>query len=167
VKRAPASDRPRAGSGMKMEDELDEKLIASLQEDGRLSNMALSRKYDVSEALIRQRLKKLYDAKRIQAVVVADLRSLGYMATSLVSIAVSPKAVDSVAQLVCDLPQVAAVFVTTGPYQIASWWNSRDAGELNQMVDESLRSHPSVRSVSVRSVVSAQRFDDLAGFIVS
>ena len=53
-------------------DELDAKIIAMLQEDGRASNASIARNVGVSEGTVRRRLKRLVDDNFIQVIAMLN-----------------------------------------------------------------------------------------------
>ena len=53
-------------------DHLDAKMIALLQKDGRLSNIEIGKTVGISEATVRNRLKRLIDEGYIQIVAVGN-----------------------------------------------------------------------------------------------
>lgn len=145
---------------------LDERLIGALQEDGRMTNMALARRFGVSEALVRQRLKRLFESKEIRACAIADARTMGLNIVALVRIAAASGEIGPIQAKLKALRAVNTVFLTTGAYNIHSWVIAEDAQALSSLLDEHFRSDPAVRKLDVRFVVEAYRFEGLSGFIV-
>ena len=58
-------------------DELDRKIIALLQMDGRASNAKIAREVGVSEGTVRRRLRKLLEDDVVRVVAVPNLEKLG------------------------------------------------------------------------------------------
>ena len=63
-------------------DELDRKIIALLQLDGRASNAKIAREVGVSEGTVRRRLRKLLDDDVVRVVAVPNLEKLGFSTTA-------------------------------------------------------------------------------------
>lgn len=145
---------------------LDERLIRALQEDGRLTNMALSRRFGVSEALVRQRLKRLFEAKEIRAIAVADLRTMGLDTIAFVRVAAVGGAVERVQRKLRAIAEVTAIYLTTGAFNVCAWVVTQNTQALSLWMDEHLRCDADIRKLDVRLVVSAYRYEGLSGFIV-
>ena len=102
-------------------DDLDSKIIAILQEDGRASNAGIARRVGVSEGTVRRRLKRLVDDKFIQVVAMLNPGKMGFGAEALIGVQVDPEKVDEVSRAVSSLEEVSWVAVTTGSYDIFAW----------------------------------------------
>ncbi len=102
-------------------DELDAKIIAMLQEDGRASNAGIARRVGVSEGTVRRRLKRLVDDNFIQVVAMLNPGKMGFGAEALIGVQVDPEKVDEVSRAVSSLEEVSWVAVTTGSYDIFAW----------------------------------------------
>ena len=68
-------------------DELDRKIIALLQLDGRASNAKIAREVGVSEGTVRRRLRRLIKEDVVKVVAVPNLEKLGYATTALIGLA--------------------------------------------------------------------------------
>ena len=102
-------------------DELDTKIIAMLQEDGRASNAGIARDAGVSEGTVRRRLKRLIDEEYIRVVAMLDPEKMGFAAEVLIGVQVDPSRIDQVADDIAGLNDVSWVAVTTGSYAIFAW----------------------------------------------
>ena len=126
-------------------DDLDRKLIALLQADGRASNAKIARDAGVSEGTVRRRLKKLLDDDVVQVVAVPNLEKLGYSTTALIGIETSPGTSNSVAESLVDLPEVHYVAVTTGPYDVFVWAGLESTESLGQFLSGKIGHTPGVQ----------------------
>ena len=102
-------------------DELDTKIIALLQQDGRASNAGIARKVGVSEGTVRRRLKQLIREQYISVVAMLDPKKMGYASEALIGVQVDPDKVDQVADDLSQLEEVNWVTVTTGAFDIFTW----------------------------------------------
>jgi DNA-binding Lrp family transcriptional regulator len=165
--KAVAERRTNAAAGTGgAEISLDDRLIGALQEDGRLTNMALARRFGVSEALVRQRLKRLFEANEIRACAIADLRTMGLEMIAFLRITPAPGSVERLEAKLAAMPQVTAIFTTTGTFSICSWVVTENLESLSRLLDDHLREDADVRHIDVRPVVSAYRYQGVSGFIV-
>ena len=102
-------------------DELDTKIIALLQEDGRASNAGIARKVGVSEGTVRRRLRRLIQDEYIRVVAMLDPGRMGYASEALIGVQVDPDKVDQVGDSLAQLEEVNWVTITTGTYDIFAW----------------------------------------------
>lgn len=141
--------------------EKDEFIIRQLQLDGRISNREIARQLGVSEANIRQRLKRLTESGAIKLSVVCDPFRLGLGVVGLVRMNVSPRDLDAAARSIAALPDASFVGYTTGHYNLMSLIPARDAGALSNLMNNQIRNLGGVGDLDVVSVtrVAKQRYD--------
>ena len=84
-------------------DELDGKIIAMLERDGRASNARIARDVGVSEGTVRRRLKRLINEQIINVIALPDPRKLGYNSEALIGVQVDPDKIDAVAAKMLSL----------------------------------------------------------------
>ena len=111
-------------------DELDRKIIALLQGDGRASNAKIARAVGVSEGTVRRRLRRLVQQDVVKIVAVPNLEKLGYATTALVGLQTGPGKSDEVADAIASLDEAQYVAITTGAYDIFIWAGLESAESL-------------------------------------
>jgi len=154
----PPADAERPDSAPS-EDDLDRQLIAALQADGRLTNTALSRRFGVSESVVRQRLKRLHDAQAVRSSAIANPTLIGLTHVAMVRLRVAPPAIDAILRKLVRLPNFQYIAVTSGAYNVLAFSATESAQELSQVLDAHLRPDAEVRRIDVRPVVSAPIYD--------
>ena len=102
-------------------DELDRKIIALLQLDGRASNSKIAREVGVSEGTGRRRLRRLVIDDVVKIIAVPNLEKLGYATTALIDLQTGPRKSDSVAEQIASLSEAHYVAITTGAYDVFIW----------------------------------------------
>lgn len=127
------SDKAHKGAYLPM-DELDRKIIALLQLDGRASNAKIAREVGVSEGTVRRRLRKLLDDDVVRVVAVPNLEKLGFSTTALIGMQTGPGKSDVVAESLINLPEAHYVAVTTGAYDVFVWAGLESAESLGQFL---------------------------------
>ena len=115
-------------------DELDVRLIALLQADGRASNIELAKKVGVSEGTIRRRFRNLINDQVIRVVAIPDPAKLGRGTAALVGLKVDPAQVDAAATRLAEISDVQYVAVTTGAYDIFLWVALASPEELSSFL---------------------------------
>jgi Lrp/AsnC family transcriptional regulator for asnA, asnC and gidA len=126
-------------------DELDHRLIALLQANGRASNIELAKEVGVSEGTIRRRFRNLIKDEIIRVVAIPDPTKLGRGTTALIGLQVDPTAVDPVAAALVDVPEVQYVSVTTGAFDVFLWVALGSPEELSSFLRLQVGSIPGVR----------------------
>jgi len=115
-------------------DELDRKIIALLQMDGRASNAKIAREVGVSEGTVRRRLRRLIQDDVVNVVAVPNLEKLGYATTALIGLQTGPGKSDSVADSIAGLQEAHYVAVTTGTYDVFVWAGLESAEGLGNFL---------------------------------
>ncbi|PZC50797.1 MAG: Lrp/AsnC family transcriptional regulator, regulator for asnA, asnC and gidA [Chloroflexi bacterium] len=126
-------------------DNIDLKIIAILQENGRVSNLGIGSSIGISEGTVRRRLKHLLDNKIINIAAIPDLERMGYNASALVGIQTDPDKIESVADRLCELSEIQYVTLTTGSFDIFVWIALPTAKELGVFLREKLGLTPGIR----------------------
>ena len=115
-------------------DDLDRKLIALLQVNGRASNARIARDVGVSEGTVRRRLRRLIQEEVIRVVAVPDPEKMGFNTVALVGIQADPDKIDAVAEKLAQLPEAHYVSLTTGSYDIFIWVALASSEELGKFL---------------------------------
>ena len=102
-------------------DELDRKIIALLQLDGRASNAKIAREVGVSEGTVRRRLRRLVLDDVVRIIAVPNLEKLGYATTALNGLQTGPGKSEAVAEHISKLDEAHYVAITTGAYDVFIW----------------------------------------------
>ena len=126
-------------------DELDTKIIALLQEDGRTSNAGIARRVGVSEGTVRRRLKRLVQEEYIRVVALPDPTKMGYDSEALIGVQVDPDKVDRVSEDLSLLDEVNWVAVTTGQYDVFAWATMTSSEALGIFLRTKVGTIPGVR----------------------
>ena len=111
-------------------DELDRKIIALLQLDGRASNAKIAREVGVSEGTVRRRLRRLVQDDVVNVIAVPNLEKLGYGTTALIGLQTGPGRSDAVAEAIANMEESHYVAVTTGTYDVFVWAGLESAERL-------------------------------------
>ena len=102
---------PRNGA-----DPVDEQIIALLAEDGRRGNRDIARQLDLSEGAIRQRLKRLIDAKAITRGAICDPFALGRTSAAYARIWIDPPHIPQLTKALLESPACYYAAKTTGRF---------------------------------------------------
>jgi len=126
-------------------DELDSKIIAMLQEDGRASNAGIARRVGVSEGTVRRRLKRLIEEEYIRVLALLDPGKMGFASEALIGVQVDPDKVDRVSADLSQLEEINWVSITTGSYDIFAWATLNSSEALGIFLRTKVGTIPGVR----------------------
>ena len=130
--------------------ELDHKLIAQLQIDGRCSFAQLARDFKTTEKTVRKRVTELRESGLIEITTVSDPRMLGYHSSAIVGIRLDGRyRAAEVARNLFALSQVDYIIVATGRYDLLVEVLCLDDAALYRTIDTDIRGHPAVREMEV------------------
>ena len=99
-------------------DELDRKIVALLQGNGRMSNVDIAREVHVTEATIRKRLERLLSEKVIHIVAMPNHDRVGFPIETIILLQVELLRLESVSQALAQMAPVRWVKLATGEYDI-------------------------------------------------
>jgi Lrp/AsnC family transcriptional regulator, regulator for asnA, asnC and gidA len=140
-------------------DEIDERIMHLLHDDGRLSNREVARRLDISEGTVRQRLKKLEDAGAIRIGVVVDPVKLGLSITAAVMVTVAPERLPQALDAFAALPEASYVASVTGPFNVFVVMTTTDMAALRDLITAQIEHFRGVHQVEVRPVVRTPKHD--------
>jgi DNA-binding Lrp family transcriptional regulator len=141
-------------------DRTDWKIIAILNEDGRMSSAEIARHLDdVSACTVANRIDILTEEGIINIRSIVNPEVVGYGVLADVFIEVEPGYVRSVAEYLADLPQISYVACATGDTDVIVSVRARNINELYNFVIETLDKIPDVRRT--QSYILPLKFKDL------
>lgn len=99
-------------------DDFDFQLMELLQQDARASNREIARRLDVSETMIRQRLKKLTGKGIAQKAVAMNPFVLEYTTAAIVRFQVDGKYIDKICTELVEHASIPLVMKVVGSYNV-------------------------------------------------
>jgi Lrp/AsnC family transcriptional regulator for asnA, asnC and gidA len=117
-------------------DELDLKIIALLQEDGRMSTQDIAGALDSTSSTIRKRIRRLEETGTMRVVAVTDFAAAGYDVLLAIGIEVESRSAEAVGLDLAALPEVFSVNLTTGSHDIEILVGARSFDELATFLHE-------------------------------
>jgi len=100
--------------------DIDQRIVAALRRDARLSNVALARELGLSEGAVRRRIENLLAAGAIRFTVVADASVTGLPTVAILRIRCAPHLIDEVIAELRAAPELERAYLTTGPFDITA-----------------------------------------------
>jgi len=142
-------------------DDLDAKIIAILQSDGRTSNTEIAKSLDVSEATIRGRIKRLIDDEIIQIVAVSNPLKLGFEITGDLYITVDMIKMENVISSLSKFKELWYIVATTGRSNLNAEFVVKNLEELHDLVYNRLSHIDGVQQVETSVIMKyvKRRYD--------
>ena len=140
-------------------DDVDERILDLLCDDGRLSNREVARRLDISEGTVRQRLRRLDDARAIRIGAVVDPVKLGIGVAASVMVTVDPAHLSSALDAFCLLPGVAYVAAVTGRFNVFVSMTAVDLAALRAVISDRIERFKGVFAVEVRLLLRTPKHE--------
>lgn len=144
-------------------DAFDHKILAALQEDGRLSNVDLAEKVGLSPSPCLRRVKRLEQEGYIRGYrAVLDRRKVGLGLTIYVDIKVEKHSTENAAmhqRLLEAIPEVVAAHMVSGDADFVAEVVVPDLAAYEELLTERLLSLPMVKDVRSNFVIRPVKTD--------
>jgi DNA-binding Lrp family transcriptional regulator len=127
-----------------MVDEMDIKIIAELQKDGRQSNTDLAKKLSVVEGTIRRRINALHKNDILKITAQPNPRAIGYNLICDMLIKVEPKLLRRVANALEAKLNVGYLAFIAGRYDVLAVIMARSSEELSDFIEKEINTIPGV-----------------------
>jgi Lrp/AsnC family transcriptional regulator for asnA, asnC and gidA len=124
---------------------MSKRIIEQLQEDGRRSYASIAGAVGLSEAAVRQRVRRLVDAGVMQIVAVTDPLTLGFHRQAMIGITAEGD-LEAIAVQLSALPQIDYVVICAGSFDIIVELVCEDDEQLISILNGQLRTIEGVRS---------------------
>lgn len=126
-------------------DDVDKRLIESLQEDGRRPYTQLAQTVGLSEAAVRQRVRRLVETGVTQIVAVTDPMTLGFRRMAMIGVRVEGD-VRAAADTIADLPEIDYLVIVAGSFDLLVEAVCEDDDDLLALLNDKIRAVPGVSS---------------------
>lgn len=140
-------------------DELDRRILAQLQQDGRRSFTALGAAVGLSAPAVKRRVDRLRDTGVIDRfTITVDPRVLGWTIEAFIEVFCAPRTPSqAIRDALVDHPEIVSAFTITGDADALLHLRIDDAAHLEEAL-ERIRAEPIV--TQTRSVVVLSRLLD-------
>jgi DNA-binding Lrp family transcriptional regulator len=139
--------------------DIDTRIVSILERDARVSNREIARMLDVSEGLIRKRLRRLVESKELKLGTLVSAQALGLKCMAFLRLSVAPGAVTSVAQQLAALDEVPFVGLAIGRYDVFAVTLTTDRHALFRLLQEQVDRLPGVSFIDVREIMQLLKSD--------
>jgi len=119
-------------------DEIDQKIIVALQQDGRLALAQIAEHLNVSPGMVRVRYNRLVEMGVLRVVAITNPLRMGYNTMALIGIKTRGEKLMEVADKIAALEEVVYLIVVSGAYDIIAEVVCRDQHHLLQFLTDRL-----------------------------
>lgn len=127
-----------------MLNEIDRKIIAYLQYDGRMPYTTIASQLNITETTVRRRVKKLIERGKLQIVAVVKPRDLGLDEAAMIGISVKANRITAVADEIARLPEVTYLFQAAGEFDLYAEVYCRDREHFVTFLNDQLQQIPDI-----------------------
>jgi len=138
-------------------DDLDQKILTYLQEDGRISYVTLAAKLGVSEGTIRKRVRKLETEGVVQIVGVTDPLKVGLDTVAYVWFEIDRHHLENAMQRLAELDEVRYLIVTTGSHDLVAMVVVPSREDLVHLLNDRFSSIPGIVSTQTSIVLKIHK----------
>jgi DNA-binding Lrp family transcriptional regulator len=129
-------------------DEVDQRIIAMLREDGRMPYRALARELNLTETTVRARVRRLEESNAMRVVAVTDIEAAGYEMLLAIGVQVEGRSPVQVAEDLARFPEVFSVNVVIGTHDVEILVVAEDQAALADLLSNRLANLPGVRRLT-------------------
>ncbi len=138
-------------------DEKDIEIIKELRQEGRASYREIAEKLDVSPGTVRNRINELEEEGIIKGYhAVVDWDKLGYEVAAIIGIEIKSRSLDQLTEKLKSIPNVYAVYTTTGQYDLFIGFKCKSMQELDEFVKNEL-AHPSIAKTTTFIILDEEK----------
>ena len=140
-------------------DDLDQRLIAILSQDARLSNRKIADRLNVTEGTVRGRIKKLQQERLIAFTAVTSPDLEGNSKLAFIGVLAELDQVDELAKKIAELPDIRGTLVTMGRFNIFAICLFTELDQLYDTASELILAMPGVNHVETVISVKAIKYE--------
>lgn len=142
-------------------DATDLKIVEQLRLNGRANNQQIAEKLGLTATTVSTRIKRMEDANQLRVVAVSDFAAHGFNVLLKVEVEVDGRPASEVATELGELPEVVALHMVTGRYDIDMLVALHDFDDLSGFMLDKLSNVRGIRTLKPAIVVDIikYRFD--------
>lgn len=136
-------------------DDIDRKIISSLNFNGRISYTDLAKEIGLSRVAVQSRINALMDAGVIERfTAVINPEKIGIHVSAFFNVEVEPKHLHAVADQLSTEPFVTSLYHMTGPSKLHMHGLFRNNQEMELFLREKLYTLPGIMSVDCQVLIN-------------
>lgn len=140
-------------------DELDQQLIEILSKDARTSNRRIAADLGVTEGTVRGRIRRLQKDRLIAFTAITSFELADTTKMAFIGAQVEVDRVREIAEKIADLPDINAVMVTMGRFNITAICLFSELDRLHEIASEQILSINGVHHVETSIAVKTLKYN--------
>lgn len=133
-----------------MLDQLDNEILAHLQEDGRRPFTEIAKRLGVTEGTVRKRAARLMEEDVVRVIGLVDPLKVGFEAPAVIHVTVAPPYLEEAAELIRSFSEVSYLLMLSGEFDLLVEVRCRDREHLATFIRDKLQ-----KVIGVERTVSA------------
>lgn len=145
-----AASKTKSKAGPIIADELNRKIIARLEKDGRAGYSAIAAEIGVSESAVRKRVQRMQDSGQVRIVAIVNPPALNYDTYTMMGIKVTPGYQPGrVGERLSLCPEVVFATWVSGPYDllIEAFFDQQE--KFLDFLSTEIHGHPDVQDCDI------------------
>lgn len=138
-------------------DELDQQILAHLQEDGRTSYVTLASTLGVSEGTIRKRMRRLENENVVRIIGITDPVKVGLDTVAYVWFEIERTHLEEAIERLKLLEEVRYLIVTTGSHDLVAMVVVPSREDLVRLLNDELSTIPGIISTQTSIVLKIHK----------
>lgn len=143
---------------------LDRRVLAAMQHRGRITNLDLAKRMNMSPSAMLERVRRLEERKVIRGYrTVIDPAQLGFKLRAMVLITLSRHqiaSIDGFEESIRSIPEVTSCYHLTGQYDYLVHLRVRDMEHLGELIKHTIGSIPGVEKQETFLALSVIKEDE-------
>ena len=139
-------------------DATDRSIVEQLRENGRATNQQIAENLGLTATTVSSRVKRMEDADQLRVVAVSDFSAHGFNFLMRVAVDVDGRAASEVANELARFPEVFAVHLVTGRYDIDMLVALSNFEDLSSLLLDRFSDVSGIRSMSPSIVVDIVKY---------
>ena len=140
-------------------DDVDRSIVAQLRQNGRATNQQIADRLKLTASTVSSRIKRMEDADALRVVAVSDFTAHGYNVLLPIAVEVDGRPASQVAAELAELPEVFAIHLVTGRYDIDMLVALHDANELTDLILNKLARISGIRSLNPAIAIDVVKYE--------
>lgn len=138
-------------------DDIDQKIISFLQQDGRMTYTKIAQKTGIAEATIRHRAQRLIKNKAISIVAVCDPIQLGFPINGNIKLQVEPMKLDKVLEKMKKIDAITYIALLTGGADLDVDFVARSMDDLGNLLYNKIRKIDGIKNINTSFILSIEK----------
>ncbi len=151
-----SSEHNQSSSAEHTIDQIDSKITAYLQEDGRISYSYIAREVGVPEATVRYRVKRLLDNEIIKISAFINTGKLKYENVAQLELEVDPSFFDKLLGTLIAMAKVSYIASVTGESDVMMEYIYEDNNDLLEFL-KFMKNRQEIRRLNSRTILKIHK----------